>query len=222
MSTFGMKVKVILVGSMLMGCAVGFAQGMGGQGAGAQRGGSTAAGSRLQDQDRLGTHSLDRLQDRTQDRTQDRLHDRLQDRLHDQDRLRDRDRDQDRIYGSKLMSSAERTQYEQRLHSLATEQERVQFRMEHEQQMQARAEQKGLTLAPAPTEAQVRAQEQQRQREREQIYGYSMMTPAEVGHYEERMRSARTEQAREQVRSQHRQLMEARARERQDAAASQQ
>ncbi|MBW4051496.1 MAG: hypothetical protein HIU85_08550 [Proteobacteria bacterium] len=208
-----MKVKVIVVGSLLMGCAVGFAQGMGGQGAPAQRGGSAASGSRLQDRDRLSTHSMDRLQDRTQDRTQDRLH--------DQDRLRDRDRDQDRIYGSNLMSAGERAQYEQRLHSLATEQERVQFRMEHEHEMQVRAEQKGMTLRPAPTETQVRAQEQQRQREREQIYGYSMMSPAEVGRYEERMRSARTEQAREQIRSEHRQTMEAREREREAAAPQQ-
>jgi hypothetical protein len=209
-----MKVRVIAVSSVLIGCVPAFAQGGPGGGAGGggvQSQGRVTSGTRLQDRDRLSTHSMDRLQDRTHDRTQDRLHDRL----HDQDRLRDRDRDrdQDRIYGGNLMSATERTQYEQRLHSLATEQERVQFRMEHQQEMQQRAEQRHLTLAAAPTEAQVRSQEQQRQREREQIYGYSKMTPAEVGQYEQQMRSAHTERERERIQAEHRKLMQERERD---------
>lgn len=208
MRTLRTNLKVIMTGTLLMGCAVGFAQGMPG-GAGGQ-GGRITSGSRLQDRDRLSTHSMDRLHDRT--------HDRLHDRLHDQDRLRDRDRDQDRIYAANLMTAAERTRYEEQLHSLGTEQERVQFRMQHQQEMQQRAEHRGVRLRNPPSEAQVRTQEQQRQREREQIYGYSKMTPAEVGQYEQRIRSAHTEQERARISAEHRKLMEKREREQGEAA----
>lgn len=211
--TIGTKVKLLWVSSLLMVCAVGFAQGMAARGAGRAQGQSrVTSGSRLQDRDRLSTHSMDRLHDRTHDRTQDRLHDRI----HDADRLRDRD--QDRIYGATLMSATERTQYEERLHSLPTEQERVQFRMDHQHDMRQRAAQRGVSLSPAPTEAQIKAQERQRQGERERIYGYSMMTPAEVGRYEQQMRSARSEKERTRIDAEHRRLMQERARERGEAA----
>ena len=206
MGTCHMKVSAIAASFLMMGCAAGMAQAAGGQRPGSAPSHSrVTSGSRLQDRDRLSTQSMDRLHDRTQDR----LHDRDQDRL--------RDRDQDRIYGGNLMSAAERTRYEQRLHSLATEQERVQYRMQQQHEMQLRAEQRGVTLRPAPTEARVRTEEQQRQREREQIYGYSMMTPAEVGHYEQQLRNARTEQERARISAQHRKLMQERARERGEA-----
>lgn len=115
------------------------------------------------------------------------------------------------------MSTAEQNQYEDRLHSLATEQERVQFRMEQQHDMQLRAEQRGVTLRPAPTLGQVRTEEQQRQREREQIYGYATMSPAEVGRYEQQLRSAPTEQERERIRAEHHQLIQERARQRSEA-----
>ncbi len=208
MSTRNVKVNAIVASFLMMGCAVGIAQGAGGRPPASRPSQSrVTSGSRLQDRDRLSTHSMDR--------TQDRLHDRDQDRLYERDRLQDRD--QDRIYGGNLMSATERTQYEQRLHSLATEQERVQYRMQQQQEMQRRAEQRGVTLRPAPTEARIRTEEQQRQRERAQIYGYSMMTPAEVGHYEQQMRNARTGQERVRISAEHRKLMQERARERGEA-----
>lgn len=215
MGTCHMKVSAIVASFLMMGCAAGMAQAAGGPPASRPSQGSVTGGSRLLERDRLSTHSTDRLQDRTRDQTRDRLLDRDQVRLYDRDRLRDRD--QDRIYGGNLMSAAERTRYEQRLHSLATEQERVQYRMQQQHEMQLRAEQRGVTLRPAPTEARIRTEEQQRQREREQIYGYSMMTPAEVGHYEQQMRNARTEQERARISSEHRKLMQERARERGEA-----
>lgn len=204
MSTLGRKIQVMAVGSLLVGCAVGAAQGA--PGAGARGQSRASSGTRLQSRDRLSTQSSDQLRDRTEDR------------LHDQDRLRARDRDQDRIYGTKLMSAAERTQYEERLHALATEQERVHFRMAHQHEMQERAERRGMKLGTAPSQAQIRSQEQQRQREREHIYGYSMMTPAEVGRYEQQMRNARTESARSRIMAEHRTAMQERARERGEAA----
>lgn len=211
----------ILTGVLLSSPAV-FAQNAGGAGGGAGAQSQTRAGSgtRLQDQDRLATHDMDRLHDRTLDRTRDRLHDRTTDRLHDRtlDRLYDRDlkreQDRDRIYGGNLMSSAEQTQYEEHLRSLPTEQERVQYRMEQQHEMQQRAEERHEHLGSPPSEAQIRAQERQRQQEREQIYGYSMMTPQEVAHYQAQMGAARSAQEREHIRAEHRRQMEERARER--------
>lgn len=195
----------ILAGLLLSSPAV-FAQNAGGAGAPSRVGG----GTRLQDRTRLTSPSADRLRDRTMDRTQDRLHDRLVNRLYERDLLRERDRD--RIYGGNLMTAGERTQYERRLRTLPTEQERVQFRMEHQQEMQRRAEERHERLGPAPTEAQIRSQERARQQEREQIYGYSMMTPQEVARYQAQMGAARSEQERERIRSEHRRQMEERAR----------
>lgn len=200
----------ILAGLLLSSPAV-FAQNAGGAGggAGAQQHSRIGSGTRLHDQDRLSTRGMDRLHDRTLDRTQDRLHDRLFDRLYERDLLRERDRD--RIYGGNLMTSYEQTQYEQRLRSLPTEQERVQFRMEHQQEMQSRAEARHERLGQPPSASQIRSQERQRQREREQIYGYDMMTPEEVARYQAQMGAAGSAQERDRIRAEHRTQMDERA-----------
>ncbi len=166
------------------------------------------------------------LHDRTRDQTRDLLHDQQQDRLHQRDLLHDqqqdrlyqrdllREQDRDRIYGGSLMTTDERAQYEQRLRSLPTEQERVRYRMEQDREMQARARERQVRLGPAPSASQIRSQEQARQREREQIYGYSMMTPQEVARYQAQMGSARSAQERDRIRAEHRTQMQDRARER--------
>ncbi len=209
-------VIMAVLSSLLLSAPAAFTQNAGG--AGSQARGGTDSGARLQDRDRLTTpdadrlhdrsldQTQDRLHDRTLDRTQDRLHDRLMDHLYERDLLRERDRD--RIYGGSLMSATEQADYEQHLRSLATEEQRVQFRLGHQHDMQVRAEERHQRLGPALTEAQIRAQE------REQIYGYSMMTPEEVARYQAQIGAARTEQEREHVRAEHRTQMEERARER--------
>lgn len=80
----------------------------------------------------------------------DRLHD--MDRMHDQDRLHDRDRlrDRDTIYGSQLMTSAERSAYRKKMRSLKTEQEREAFRTQHHEEMQKRAQERGVKLPDSP------------------------------------------------------------------------
>lgn len=153
------------------------------------------------------------IQQRDATRTFDR------DRLQDRDTLRQRDRDRlllqqsDRIYGSPLMSAQERTAYQHQLHSMTNEQERVRFRLDHQREMQARARQQGTALASPPSRAQIAQQEQARQRERSQVYGYSLMSPAEVDQYRERIRVASGEQQRAQIRSEHQKEMQERARE---------
>ncbi|WP_431637688.1 hypothetical protein ACQVBX_07885 [Dyella sp. KULCS107] len=68
------------------------------------------------------------------------------DRLHDQDRLQDRDT----IYGSQLMTPAERNTYRNKMRSLKTVQEREAFRAQHHQEMQKRAQERGLRLPDSP------------------------------------------------------------------------
>ena len=212
------KVTMAILAGLLLSSPAAFAQraGRGGGGAGSTSSGRIGSGTRLQDQERLSTHDMDRLHDRTLDRTRDRLHDRTFDRLYDRDLLREQDRD--RIYGGNLMTSSEKDQYEQRLRSLPTEQERVQFRLQEQQKMQRRAEERHERLGAAPSEAQIRSQERARQQERDQIYGYSMMSPEEVARYQAQIGSARTAQERERIRAEHRTQMEARARERGESA----
>lgn len=207
-----LTVAMAVLAGLLLSSPAAFAQRGGGSGAGAQG----RSGTRLMDRDRLSTHDMDRLHDRTLDRTQDRLHDRTYDRLYDRDLLRERDRD--RIYGGNLMTTVEQTQYEQHLRSLATQEERVQFRMEHQHEMQMRAEERHERLGPAPSEQQVRTQERDRQQVREQVYGYSMMTPNEVARYQAQVGAARSEQERERIRTEHRRQMEERARARGESA----
>ncbi len=186
----------------LMSSSTVFAQNAG-RGAGAPARSPLGSATRLQQPSRWATQE------------QARVHERRLERLYSRDLKREQDRD--RIYGANLMSSAERTQYEEHLRSLATEQERVQYRMEHQHLMQQRAAARHEHLGAAPSEAQIRAQERVRQQEREQIYGYSRMTPQEVAHYQAQLGAARTAQEREHIRAEHRQQMEARTRARGDS-----
>ena len=51
-----------------------------------------------------------------------------------------------RIYGEELMTAQERNQYQQRMQSMKSEQERKQFRKEHKEAMKERARQQGKVL----------------------------------------------------------------------------
>lgn len=50
------------------------------------------------------------------------------------------------IYGSQLMTQQERTEYQQRMRELKTQEERDQFRKEHHTKMQERAKERGMKL----------------------------------------------------------------------------
>lgn len=69
-----------------------------------------------------------------------------------QDKIQDRaqDRVQDQIYGSQLMTMRERNEYQAKMRSMKTEEEREAYRLEHHKQMQERAREKGITLPDAP------------------------------------------------------------------------
>jgi hypothetical protein len=55
------------------------------------------------------------------------------------------------IYGSQLMTPAERAEYGARMRSLKTQEEREALRAQHHKQMQERAKQMGVTLPEMPS-----------------------------------------------------------------------
>jgi hypothetical protein len=67
-----------------------------------------------------------------------------------QDQMRDQDRLQDPIYGSQLMTNAERNEYRMQMRNLKTVKEREAHRLEHHKRMQERAREQGLTLPDTP------------------------------------------------------------------------
>lgn len=62
----------------------------------------------------------------------------------------DKARVQDRIYGSQLMTDAERSEYRAKMRSLKTKEERDALRAEHHKLMQERAKERGVTLPDIP------------------------------------------------------------------------
>jgi hypothetical protein len=60
---------------------------------------------------------------------------------------------QAQIYGSQLMSDAERTEYQSKMRSLKTDKEREALRLDHHEKMKVRAAEKGITLPNSPVGA---------------------------------------------------------------------
>jgi hypothetical protein len=57
------------------------------------------------------------------------------------------------IYGSQLMTAAERTEYQSKIRTLKTDKERDAFRLDHHDKMKVRAAEKGVTLPNSPPTA---------------------------------------------------------------------
>jgi hypothetical protein len=70
--------------------------------------------------------------------------------LKTQDKVRDQDRLNDSIYGSQLMTLAERNEFRRHMSSLKSNQAREAYRLEHHERMQERAREKGVTLPDVP------------------------------------------------------------------------
>lgn len=75
---------------------------------------------------------------------QDKLQSKTQDQARDQDRL------QDPIFGSQLMTDAQRSEFRTHMRSLKTAKEREAYRAEHHKLMQERARAQGITLPENP------------------------------------------------------------------------
>jgi hypothetical protein len=54
------------------------------------------------------------------------------------------------IYGSQLMTPAERTEYQSKMRALKTDKDRDAFRLDHHDKMKVRAAEKGVTLPNSP------------------------------------------------------------------------
>ena len=54
------------------------------------------------------------------------------------------------IYGSQLMTTAERTEYQSKMRTLKTDKERDAFRLDHHETMKVSAAEKGVTLPETP------------------------------------------------------------------------
>jgi len=60
---------------------------------------------------------------------------------------------QAQIYGSQLMTDAERSEYRSKMRTLKTDKERDSFRLDHHENMKVRAAEKGVTLPNTPQSA---------------------------------------------------------------------
>jgi hypothetical protein len=107
--------------------------------------------------------------------------------------MRDRD-----IYGNEVMSEAECNEYRKRIAGAQSAEAREQIRNEHQKDVQARAKNRGVELGAASEGP---------------IYGGEMMSAQERDRYRETLRSLDSAEKREQFLAQHREEMEARARQ---------
>lgn len=137
------------------------------------------------DRDRAQTHDQMQNRDRTHVDDMDRQNAKSEKRIRDQD-----------IYGSGLMSDAERNQYRNIYSQLQTQRERDQFQLQHETQMRDRAMQQGKDLVP-PGQG--------------QIYGGKLMSVQERNEYREKLRWLKTDQEKAAFEQQHRQLIKERS-----------
>lgn len=92
--------------------------------------------------------------DQAQTQIQDQVRDQAQQQVQSQDQKRIQDqvqtRDREKIYGSQMMTSAERAEYRAKMRGLKTRQEREAYRLEHHKRMQQRANERGLQLPDSP------------------------------------------------------------------------
>jgi hypothetical protein len=107
-------------------------------------------------------------------------------------RLRRELKDED-IYGHEMMSAEERDRYRDRLNAAAGDKEWAQARLEHQEEMRQRADAAGRSLEPP-------------------VYGQHMMSAEERQRFTERMQSASSDAERAEIREQHRETINERAR----------
>ena len=99
----------------------------------------------------------------TQDQARTRAQDQTRAQVQDQARAKAQDQTRSRIYGSQLMTPAERVAYRQKIRAAKTQAERNRIRAEHHKAMQERARQRGMTLPDMPMQPMHRGGMQPRQ-----------------------------------------------------------
>lgn len=175
--------------SALMASLIALASVPGFAGPGQGQGGGGGA-DRAQQMDRDRDFDRGRMQDR--DRLDEPDQDRDRTRIHDPANMKDQD-----IYGSDLMTQAERNRYRDQLGKSDEQGLGQEFQVQHEMTMQKRALNQGLDLVP-PGQG--------------PIYGGELMTVQERNEYREMMRLSESEAEREQIQARHREQMRERSR----------
>jgi len=145
------------------------------------------------------------LRERLRAAANDEERQKLQEQSREQMRVRARERGvEEPIYGARLMSEQERTQYRARLQAMQSETEREAFREQHRLEIRnrlaARAAGAPAVGAPGPGMA-------------GQGPGRQMMTEQERARHREQMRAAESEEERERLREQTHEQMKERARD---------
>lgn len=145
------------------------------------------------DKNRDRVHQLDRehQSDRTMDRDQDRDRTREQDKPGDRERDRFNDDVGGTIYGGELMTAQDRSRYKEQLKTATSEQLRNEIRSQHQKAMQLREQNKS----------------QHQDGLGGIIYGSGLMTEQERNHYREQLKTAKSEQQRNEIRLQHQKEM---------------
>lgn len=100
------------------------------------------------------------------------------------------------IYGSELMSAAERDRYREQLGMQTSNAAREQYQLQHEQAMQQRAREQGKDLVP-PGQG--------------PVYGGELMTVQERNAYREQLRHIDSDEERASFEARHREKMDQRA-----------
>jgi hypothetical protein len=100
------------------------------------------------------------------------------------------------LFGQHMMTVREREQLQQRLMAAANERDRAQIRFEHQTAMRTRARELGVELDPP-------------------MYGQRLMADAERAQLRERLAATSSEEERARIRAEHREQIQARAREHQ-------
>jgi hypothetical protein len=179
--------------SILLASAIALASMPGFAGPGQGQGGGGNA-DRAQQMDRDRDFDRDRMQDhdRLEEPDQDRARDSGRMRIHDPATMKDQD-----IYGSELMTEAERNRYREQLGKSDEQGLGQEFQIQHEMTMQKRALHQGVDLVP-PGQG--------------PVYGGELMSVQERNEYREQLRLAKSETDRAQLQTRHQEQMRERAR----------
>ena len=89
-------------------------------------------------------------QEQTKNQAQDQVQQQIKTQDQDRARVQEQDRNRERIYGGQLMTPEEHTEYQNKMRSMKTQQERDAYRLQHHKQMQERARKRGQELPDSP------------------------------------------------------------------------
>lgn len=190
-------ISILTASALLLASLSAVAQGRGGQG-----------GAQAQDRAQIERGQKDFDRDHMRDRDRITAPERDRDRIQDKDRTHVPDNanlGENGIYGGGLMSVEERNQYREQLTLTDSDPEaQMKFKAQHQEEMQARAKKMGVEVdsqGPGPNYG-------------DGIYGGDLMSDQERNQYREQLRLTDSDpQAQTELKAQHQEKMQARAKQ---------